>query len=913
MLRVLALVFAAVLAPLAHAYSLTGPKWTTTPIVMQLQLGAPPATLLDGNTTWGAVAESAFNSWNATMGGQQFSVVRDSTATRAQGNRINNVFFSPDIYGEAWGSGVLAVTLSFSSGSSRTECDVLFNTSYSWNSYPGSQRNLSSGVPLMDFRRVALHEFGHVLGLGHPDEAGQSVSAVMNSRISNIDALTADDIAGVQALYGAAAPTQPPQITSQPQNRTVSVGASVSFTVAANGGPLTFQWLKNGIAIPGATASTLTFAAVADADAATYSVKVTNAIGSVTSSGAILTVVAPVALPVIVTQPVSQVVTAGQNVTLSVRATGGGTLFYTWFRDGSPLNINAAPDLVLTAVQTWQAGTYTASVNNTAGTVTTQPATLTVRTLPEIKAINGGGTVMVGATFTLNVVTASSLPITRYQWSKNGVAIVGANAASYTVTNAQLADAGNYEVTVTSAAGSVTSGGRVDVAAPVLITQQPQSQTVAVGEPAIFSVETTNDAAVQYTWEKVGEVLWDPFNPLTNISTSKYIIPTVRPSDAGTYRVHLTTPLGTITSVSAVLTVVPAAVPPTIIELTPSQSVRLGERFSFVVNATGALSYQWRKNGVDLPGQIYPGYGMTEATVDAAGDYTVVMTNTAGTTVSPVMSLTMSYSRLSNLSARGYVPPGGALTPGFVLRSPAYGSGKRILLRGVGPALSEYGVAAPLADTKLELIMSSSYVWQSNNDWGDSQTLAPVFASVGAFPLPTDSRDAAVETGMGADAYTVRVTSNDPAAGGIALAEVYDTEPLSSATRLVNLSARGLTGPGEKVLTAGFVIVGNTAKRVLLRAIGPGLLPYGVTGVLADPRLKVMPAGSATPLAENNDWGGTDALKSAFAQAGAFTLRDASTDAAVVLTLAPGAYTVLVSGAGETSGEALVEVYDLDP
>ena len=129
----------------------------------------------------------------------QFRVVRDSTANKGDGNNINNVFFSNDLYGMAFGSGVLAVTTNWSRRGSRTEADVVFNTAYTWDSYSGP---LKPGV--QDFHRVALHEFGHVLGLDHPDEHGQSVQAIMNSHISGLDHLTSDDIAGAQALYGGA-------------------------------------------------------------------------------------------------------------------------------------------------------------------------------------------------------------------------------------------------------------------------------------------------------------------------------------------------------------------------------------------------------------------------------------------------------------------------------------------------------------------------------------------------------------------------------------------------------------------------------------------------------------------------------------------------------------------------------------
>lgn len=99
----------------------------------------------------------------------------------------------------------------------------------------------------------------------------------------------------------------------------------------------------------------------------------------------------------------------------------------------------------------------------------------------------------------------------------------------------------------------------------------------------------------------------------------------------------------------------------------------------------------------------------------------------------------------------------------------------------------------------------------------------------------------------------------------------------------------------------------------MIRAIGPGLAPFAVGGTLADPRLAVIPLGMSITAASSDDWGGAAELKAAFAAAGAFSVPDDTKDAAVVVRLPPGGYSVVVSGAGNTTGNVLVEVYDLDP
>jgi acetyl-CoA acetyltransferase len=123
----------------------------------------------------------------------------------------------------------------------------------------------------------------------------------------------------------------------------------------------------------------------------------------------------------------------------------------------------------------------------------------------------------------------------------------------------------------------------------------------------------------------------------------------------------------------------------------------------------------------------------------------------------------------------------------------------------------------------------------------------------------------------------------------------------------------GFVGPAENALSAGFVIAGTGTKRLLVRAVGPGLAGLGVPGLLADPQLAVHALDAASALASNNDWAGTAELKAAATAAGAFTIPDAGRDAAVLVTLPPGTYSVLVTGVGNTTGNALVEIYDLDP
>ena len=190
----------------AHSFLSNPPAtWPDGDVVVVLKLGAPGRTLIDGNTAWESVAVQALSTWNSHLGTIQFSPVTQKPGMGSDRDRVNQVFFSSSVYGTSFGGLVLAVTTIWHDESTKTESDVVFNTAVSWDSYRGPSRRVG-GKLLCDFFRVALHEFGHVLGLDHPNQAGQTVSAIMNSVVSDLDGLTSDDINGAQELY-------PPQLS----------------------------------------------------------------------------------------------------------------------------------------------------------------------------------------------------------------------------------------------------------------------------------------------------------------------------------------------------------------------------------------------------------------------------------------------------------------------------------------------------------------------------------------------------------------------------------------------------------------------------------------------------------------------------------------------------------------------------
>ncbi|MDO8545551.1 MAG: NHL repeat-containing protein [Opitutaceae bacterium] len=265
-------------------------------------------------------------------------------------------------------------------------------------------------------------------------------------------------------------------------------------------------------------------------------------------------------------------------------------------------------------------------------------------------------------------------------------------------------------------------------------------------------------------------------------------------------------------------------------------------------------------------------------------------------------------ARLINVSVRTFVGTGDStVAVGFGLS----GTGsKQLLIRGVGPTLAVFNVSGQLDNPVLSLFNSSSVMMNSNSGWGGGAALTSAFSSVGAFALPANSVDTALFQSLPAGTTYSALISGANSTTGIALAEVYDADPGTPATRLTNVSARAFSGTGLSALTAGFVIAGTGTETLLIRGIGPALTQFGVGGALAAPQLTLFNSAGQV-IGNNAGWGGGSVLTAAFAQVGAFPLPAFSADSALLVTLPAGLYTVQVSGANASTGIALIEVYEM--
>lgn len=352
-----------------------------------------------------------------------------------------------------------------------------------------------------------------------------------------------------------------------------------------------------------------------------------------------------------------------------------------------------------------------------------------------------------------------------------------------------------------------------------------------------------------------------------------------------------------------------------------STTVAPGANATLSVQATGtgALRYQWRRNGVALVSATAASLPIAAVSAANAGDYTVIVTDNNGPITSRAARLVVDTprpGRLINLSVRGVTR--GSSVP-LIVGATATGGGKSVLLRGVGPALAAFGLPDALPDPRLDVHADAGgrdTIVASNNDWasGGVTTMRAAFAAVGAFDFANaTSGDAALLTSIDGS-RTIHVADVNGRTG-VTLIEVYDAD-VAGAARLTNLSARNFAGTGDAALIAGFVVSGNVPKRLLIRGVGPRLAALGVTGPLADPKVELFlnENGRSTLFTANDNWSeaGTVSARAAFALVGAFDLTDAaSKDAVIVATVPAGTFTAQVSGVGGATGEALVEIYEL--
>ena len=274
-------------------------------------------------------------------------------------------------------------------------------------------------------------------------------------------------------------------------------------------------------------------------------------------------------------------------------------------------------------------------------------------------------------------------------------------------------------------------------------------------------------------------------------------------------------------------------------------------------------------------------------------------------------------TNLGNLSTRAFVQTGeNVMIGGFIVQ----GTGpKRVIIRAIGPELTQFGIADVLGNPRLELHNGTGALIATNDDWqttilGGIITSNQVSDIQNSGHAPTAASESAIIANLQPGNYTaiVRGVNNTT---GVALVEVYDLSPGADSS-LGNISTRSFVQTGQNVMIGGFIVQGTGTKRVIIRAIGPELTQYGVSNALANPRLELHNRTGAL-IATNDNWqttilGGiitTDQVSDIQNSGHAPT---AASESAIIADLPPGNYTAIVRGVNNPTGVALVEVYDLN-
>ncbi|OIR03999.1 endoglucanase C precursor [mine drainage metagenome] len=783
--------------------------------------------------------------------------------------------------------------------------------------------------------------------------AGATGSTYTNLNISASDAGTytvvvsnsAGSVTSDGATLTVTAASSAPTISQEPRSATVTVGGSAEFSVTATGNPEpTYQWRKDGVAIPGATDSTYSIDTVSASDAGTYDVVVSNSAGSTTSTGATLTVSNPTSAPSITEQPENEQAQVGSTATFSVSATGNPAPTYQWRKDGSAISGATAANLVLSNVQASDSGSYDVVVSNTLGSVTSRLVRLEVTTSPEAPTIDSQPvslSVIVGQQASFSV-EAEGDPAPAYQWTKGGQAIAGATQATFTIPSAQLSDAGTYAVVVSNSSGSVTSQ---NAALKVYAHDYAGVYFGTIGTDGQFALVVNHDHTGSYL----------AYLP----STGEAIVQAnILVDDSGHFSFQTTTPTTTSASVTsgrlqpAVAASGQVTVDGTIVgngQLTGSISdtsshPMTGTQAASTTTAAAAGYYQAASSSSDATidlivsgdgrafvlSQSSSGVSATTGTVDGTGKVTATLA--AGESISATVSgssakVTLTDSKgstslaggtpamleaqhLVGISARALCDTGSNnAVAGFIIDG---NEAKLVLIRAVGPGLASQGIAQPIPNPKLELYAGQTLI-ASNTGWStasNASEIAAAAARIGDFALSQGSADSAIFTTLQPGLYTANASPSD-GKPGVVLVEVYDLSTPSLGNKIVALSSRVEVGTGQDDGVAGFVVSGTAPKQFLIRAVGPTLASYSVSGVLSHPVLKLYQG--STLVTQNTGWmTATNAsqIPAAAKSVGEFALQS-NDDSALLVTLDPGVYTANVSSGDGTKGVALIEVYEI--
>ena len=458
--------------------------------------------------------------------------------------------------------------------------------------------------------------------------------------------MISNDRGSVKSAVAFLSVLESPVIVRGPQSLSVPQRTSVVLRVKAEGeGPLAYQWLKDGIPVDG-NSSNLVLSTLQTNVAGVYQVRVSNRLGSVTSSNATLWVKAPPA----VVMPNPATVDEGKPFSVRPVFQGWQPMTFQWSKDGRALPNETNAVLSVNNAQEGAGGVYTVSATNIDGTGRSAGYPVTIYTTPRLTSLPVSQVGTNGKSVAFSAIARGGATLA-FQWFFEGAPIPKAITPRLSIPTVQLTDEGAYVLTVSNRLGwTSTPPVTLRISSPPAIKIQPVPVTLSQGKSASFSVSATGRSPMAFAWSRNGQAIQDATNDV-------FTIPSAQSTDAGNYQVTVTNSDGSRSSQVALLRVISF---PVITEQPADVTLDRGSILTLrtTVSSEVLCQYQWSQNGVPIPSANKPVLTLNAVQGIHTGGYQLTISNFTGVVRSRVAQVTVTDPAASKATSTAGIQAG---------------------------------------------------------------------------------------------------------------------------------------------------------------------------------------------------------------------------------------------------------------